>query len=416
MKNKIKKILSSVLVLAVLSLPELQKQMGQLEDQIVKYENSIVQKQKQARTLKRDIAVIDDEISEAKLKIKKTNLAIQMTELAIEDKQVQIESLEQKVTQQKDILAEYIRTVNYYDQDSLLEILLREENLSDLLNRIEGLEALQKKLHKSLDNIRTNKDLTREEQIKLETQEEEQVALRKLQESQKRSLQKKEQDKKYILTKTKGQEAQYQKLLSQTETKLKKVKSQIRLLQSKGKQVLTLDEAIKLANNANKLTGVRSALILAILDQESDFNSFTGSCNYKEALRGSHATTKSIFEDICQELGLDPDKELVSCPLKNSKGKYVGSGGAMGPAQFMPRTWMTLQDDLESLLHRIPNPWLPEDAIIAMALYLKRNGALTNERRAAGAYFGRCTFYGVDYCDDVISLAKAYQKEVDKRA
>lgn len=416
MRSKLKKILSGVLVLAVLSLPELEKQMSELEDQIIKYEKDIAQKQRKAQTLKRDISLINDDISETKLRIKKTSLAIQMTELAVEDKQIEIGILEQEISKQKNILAEYIRALHYYDQNSLLEILLGQDNLSDILNKVQALENLQKALHQSLEKIRANKALTTEDKEQLEEKEEEQVALRKLQESQKRSLQKKEANKKYILTKTKGQEAQYQKLLSQTETELKKVKSQIRLLQSKGKQVLSLDELIKLAKQANKLTGVSPALILAILDQESDLGAFLGSCNYKEALRGSHEYTKKIFENIAQELGLDPDKELVSCPLKNSKGKYVGSGGAMGPAQFMPKTWWDMKDELEQLLGYLPNPWMPRDAIIAMALYLKRNGALTNERRAAGAYFGKCTFYGVDYCDDVIALAKAYKKAIDKRS
>jgi len=422
--NKFKRIFSSILVLISLGLPlavqadsliELQKKALELQSEIDKLDQNIVQTQKKKQTLQRDISILNDEILEIQLKIKQISLAIQMTELDIADKQVEIDGLEEKIIKQKTILAEYIRLVNHYDQNSLLEILLSYDGLSDVLNRVESLEVLQKKIHQTLETIRATKSLTQEDKQSLEGQEEEQVSLRKLQEAQKRSLQQKEQEKNKILTQTKGQEAQYQKLLSQAETELKQVKSQIRLLQSEGKEVLSLDEAISLANEASKLTGVRSALILAILDQESDFNRFTGACNYKTALRAGHDYEEAIFEQITKELGLNPNEILVSCPLKNSKGQYVGSGGAMGPAQFMPKTWLNMQDELKTLLGYMPNPWMPNDAIIAMALYLKRNGALTNERQAAGAYFGRCSYYGVDYCNSVLALAKAYQREVDAR-
>ncbi|MFH1392545.1 MAG: lytic murein transglycosylase [bacterium] len=422
--SKINKILSSILILTVFSLPnlvfadsliDLQKKALELQGEIDKLDTNISQTQKKKQTLKRDISILNDEISEAKLKIQQTSLAIQMTELAIGGKQVEIEKLEQESDRQKTILAEHIRMVNYYDQDSLLEILLSKENLSDVLSRIEALEVLQKQIHQTLEIIRANKALTLEDKQSLETQEEEQVALRKLQDAQKRSLQTKEQNKNKILAQTKGQEAEYQKMLSQTKTELQQVKSQIRLLQSEGKEVLSLDEAIDLANEASKLTGVRSALILAILDQESDFNRFTGACNYKTALRSGHDYEEAIFEDITKSLGLNPNEILVSCPLKNSKGEYVGSGGAMGPAQFMPKTWVNMQDELESLLGYTANPWMPRDAIIAMALYLKRNNALNNERQAAGAYFGKCSYYGVDYCNSVLALAKAYQAAIDAR-
>jgi len=423
-KQRVSQFLSGVLILAALSLPnlvfadsliELQKRLTELETISNQHKSKIQQLGKEKQTLKRDINILNEEISEKKLEIQQISLAIQMTELDITDKQVEIEKLEQEVQKQKMVLAEHIRLVNYYDQDSLLEILLSRDNLSDVLNRVEALEVLQKKIHQTLEIIRANKALTLEDKQTLETQEEEQVALRKLQDAQKRSLQKKEQDKNKILAQTKGQEAKYQKLLAQTKTELQQVKNQIRLLQSQGKEVLSLDEAIALANQASKLTGVRSALILAILDQESDFNRFTGACNYKIALRAGHDYEEAIFEEITKELGLNSDEILVSCPLKNSKGEYVGSGGAMGPAQFMPKTWLNMKDELRGLLGYLPNPWMPADAIIAMALYLKRNNALNNERQAAGAYFGRCSYYGVDYCNSVIALAKAYQKEVDAR-
>jgi membrane-bound lytic murein transglycosylase B len=46
------------------------------------------------------------------------------------------------------------------------------------------------------------------------------------------------------------------------------------------------------------------------------------------------SSQKSNFEKIMADLGINPSKQKVSCPI-TSDGSY---GGAMGPAQFMPNT------------------------------------------------------------------------------
>lgn len=94
----------------------------------------------------------------------------------------------------------------------------------------------------------------------------------------------------------------------------------------------------------------------------------------------------------------------------------------MGPAQFIPSTWEGFADRIASLTgHNPPNPWDPEDAFMAAAMYLADNGAdgrtYATERRAALCYLAGCAnakksayaFYG----DDVMELAAKYQSQID---
>jgi membrane-bound lytic murein transglycosylase B len=105
-----------------------------------------------------------------------------------------------------------------------------------------------------------------------------------------------------------------------------------------------------------------------------------------------------------------------------SKKAWYGYGGAMGPAQFIPSTWILYESRVaEATGHNPPNPWDAGDAIMAAALYLKDSGAAKRtasaERTAAICYLAGCAnakkkayaFYG----DDVAELSAKYQKQID---
>ena len=122
------------------------------------------------------------------------------------------------------------------------------------------------------------------------------------------------------------------------------------------------------------------------------------------------------FVALASRVGFDPLNTAVSCPPS------YGYGGAMGPAQFIPSTWILYEDKIAILSgHNPPNPWDAEDAFMASAILLKENGAKTGtysaERLAALRYFAgwknaskaAYAFYG----DDVMELATKYQNLID---
>lgn len=122
------------------------------------------------------------------------------------------------------------------------------------------------------------------------------------------------------------------------------------------------------------------------------------------------------FQQITTDLGMDPDITPVSCPMKDSKGRQVGWGGAMGPAQFIPSTWMGYKDRVAAITGKMANPWDIRDAFIASALKLRAGGAGTVEGEWAAAmrYFSggtntRYRFYG----DNVVKTANEYQADID---
>jgi membrane-bound lytic murein transglycosylase B len=90
----------------------------------------------------------------------------------------------------------------------------------------------------------------------------------------------------------------------------------------------------------------------------------------------------------------------------------------MGPAQFIPSTWMAYKDKVSKITGNNPaNPWDIKDAFVAAALYLARWGATKQTRdaewRAAMIYFSGSTntryrFYG----DSVLVKADEIEKKI----
>ena len=90
----------------------------------------------------------------------------------------------------------------------------------------------------------------------------------------------------------------------------------------------------------------------------------------------------------------------------------------MGPAQFIPSTWILYKDRISALTGKTPsNPWDIRDAFIAASLLLKDNGASAKtpdaEWKAAMLYFSGSTnprfrFYG----DSVAAMATKYEEDI----
>ena len=93
----------------------------------------------------------------------------------------------------------------------------------------------------------------------------------------------------------------------------------------------------------------------------------------------------------------------------------------MGPAQFIPSTWVIFKDRIATIKGTTPDPWDIKDAFLASAVYLGELGATnqTYEREwcAALSYFsGNCSlrnqvryeFYG----DSVMAIAARYEQDI----
>ncbi|MEW5805327.1 MAG: lytic murein transglycosylase [Patescibacteria group bacterium] len=389
---------------------ELEQKLSEIESQIQGYENTIQGIQGEKKTLANEIKILDSTIAKLNLQIKAIDLEIQRLNLRINDLSLGIKDSESRIDKQRTLLADSLKALYESDQLSLLEVLVSRNSLSEFFDEINAQTAIQVEVQKDLNLIKELKVSLEGQRTSWIDRREDQAALLRLQEAQKSQLAGKKAEKDKLLAATKGKEAAYQKLLKESEKTAAEIRAQLYRLIGGGE--IKFGDALKYAEFAYQQTGVRPALLLAVLDKESALGKNVGRCNWETAM---HPTRdKPAFLQITQELGLDPDSVPVSCPIL-SDGAY---GGAMGIAQFIPSTWMIYKDRIQKITGTMPSPWNPRDAFLATSLYLSDAGAsnanYTNERIAAAKYYagGRWRYYLYSYGDRVMELARYYENQI----
>jgi len=398
---------------------DLENQIRQKQEEIDKYQQSIQTNQTKAKTLKNEIQILEDQVSQIRLEVKQLDFIIQKSVLNIQGVDKQIGILEDNIEEQKNILAEYIRIIARCDQETLLEVILKNEKFSDFFDEINALESVQEKIHSVLEVVRAVKEELNIERQSLDDERAAQSRLKSIQLSQKRAVENKQYQREDLLEKTRGEERLYQQMIQNNQDEIIFIREQLVLLE---KYNLTEEEMVRSAVFAGAKTGIRPAYLLGVLENESrlGLNVGTGNwrtdmyqCNLNRGYITMGTNLKNAFLQICQELGLNPDAQPVSA----KPSAYKGCGGAMGIAQFMPTTWLAYKDRIAAMTgNNPPNPWRPVDAFTASAIKLADAGARAQtyeaERKAYAIYIGGKYWRGLlSIAGRALVYADGFQKQ-----
>lgn len=377
----------------------LQAALDECNKEIAAQDALVKQTQKTRTSLESDVAVLNAQIARSKLLIKARDMVIANLQNTIVEKTAVISTLEEKIRRERSSVAQLLRKTNEIDQSSLPEVILSKRNLSDFFLDVDSFNSIKTALRDSLAIIAEAKTQTETEKNELEDQKRKEADARAELAANQRAVQKNEAEKKELLSITKNKEKEYQKVLNERKARAAQISAALFQLRDTG--AIQFGDAYRYAFAASQKTGVRAAFILAIFSQESSFGANQGSCFLRNQSTGAGvgANTGRIIENVMKpsrdvapfliitsELGRDPFNTRVSCP------QSVGYGGAMGPAQFIPSTWMGLRNQVASALGKsITNPWDPEDAFMASGIFLRdlgaAGGAYSAERDAACRYF-----------------------------
>jgi len=400
---------------------ELEAELEELEEQIGEYEDTIAEYRKQGTSLQGEINALQAKIDKINLQIRAINLSLTQLNGEISNTTSRIGQVEDDIDKSKEALSALLRKTYVEDRRGLIEVLLSNPSLSEFFGSVNDLLAVQDSLRVAVEEFAELRDELIDQKELLALEREDVVALKEYQERQRGDVALARNEKDTLLEITKGKESEYQVLLLETQKTAAEIRSRIFELIGGGE--MTFEEAYDFAKFAEQATGVRAALILAVLDRESALGSNVGQCKYdKNPYYPDRATNKTTmhptrdiphFLNITNELGFDPDSTLVSCPIP-SDGAY---GGAMGPAQFIPSTWVLYADAVGDVTGSDPaSPWRNGDAFVATGLLLKDNGAGSDELLAAARYYCGwnvryvCTNV---YGRNVIDTATRFQQDIN---
>lgn len=392
---------------------EAETKLKDLESKINQYKQAITQNQQKAKSLKTEIAILDDEINSAELEIQKIDLLTKKLDKQIGQKEQSMAQIEHQVDLERTTIAELIREVRKYDDVSLVEVILTEGSLSDFLSEIRSLENFHAQVQEELKRVADAKLNLEKEKGDLTNEKEEQASLKNAQNEQRIGLETKKKQRSNLLNQTKGEENLFNQLVKKTQLDVEAIKNKLYFLQGLTTDgSLRFEDAYKYAKFASIYTNIRPAFLLAILSRESELGKNIGKGSWRVDMKPSQ---REYYLQICNELGIDPDAYPVS------KRVWYGWGGAMGPAQIMPATWLGYKAHITEITgNDPPSPWNVKDAFTASALYLANKGADQKteaaEWKAAMMYLAggnwqkaSLSFYG----DQVMDRAENFQEQID---
>lgn len=409
---------------------ELEAEYDKLQEEIQEWEKVLADTRVKKNTLQGDVTFLNAEIKQAEAQIRQKNLAIGKLNAEIKIKNAHISELSSRIDQGHESLASLLRMQNQIDDLSLVEIALAADNAFSLFEDVDSMASIQIGLHAEFADIRTTWTQTEEEKKALAEKQNAELDARYVVETKKQQVAVSEAEKQRLLAFATTEETAYQQVLRDRQAQAAQIRA--RLFPLRDTEGIQFGDAVVYAKSASATTGVRAAVILAILSQESALGTNVGNCLVTDLSTGDgkgkntgtlfSGVMKSPrdtvpFERITNALGKDWSTTPVSCPQPG------GYGGAMGPTQFIPSTWELFESRIKTALS-VPatNPWNAEHAIVATGFYLADVGAAlqtyTAERNAACAYYsGRsCPNTGGatdTYGNSVIAKAGKYQKDID---
>lgn len=401
---------------------QLQQQLQDIENQIAQYQQELNTIAGEKNTLQNKIKQLQKQQASINLQIRATNLQIKQLEGQLDQTKAAIDEKIAKIQRLKDQMGQFIRLINESDSDPIVYAIVSEDNLSDIFNEMESYFQISSSLKDLLAQTTQIKDQLNQQEQDLEQKQDQAKDLLSIKVLQQQQLSSSVNEQNDLLTQTKGKESNYQVALSSSQKKAAEIRTRLYQLLGVTTQI-TFGEAVQIAQWASGQTGVRAAFLLGVLTQESNLGKNVGTCNrpgdppeksWRAVMKPDR--DQQPFLTITQELGMDPDTTPVSCPMRDSKGNRIGWGGAMGPAQFIPSTWMGYKDQVTAITGKLANPWDIRDAFLAAAIKLKAGGAgsQSGEWAAAMRYFSGSTnvryrFYG----DNVVALAAQYQNDIN---
>ena len=410
---------------------ELQAQLNKLEKEIADNQAIVDSLAAQGKSLSNEVKTLNAKIKAAQLQVQATQVAIKSLDSSIRVHENTITSLTDKLAAEKASLAQILRRTNEVDNYSLVEIAFASEDLSTVLGTLDTYAFLKRSLAQSYEEITGTKLQTLVEKEALENKRQEQLKIQDIQLLAKKKVVDQQTEKQTLLTTTKGQESAYRNIVSAKQKTAGQIRAELFSLAG-GSGQIPLPTAIALAKTAGAATGVRPAFVLAIMKQETNLGQNVGQClltNTPNKGDGKGKNTGTFFDGVMKptrdvdpfmaitsSLGLDWQSQPVSCPPS------YGYGGAMGPGQFIPSTWILIKDRVARAAGHPgtpANPWNNLDAFTATALYVADLGAAaqtpTAERTAALKYFAGGNYTNPAYAfygDSVMGFADQFQSDI----
>ncbi|MEK7603937.1 MAG: peptidoglycan DD-metalloendopeptidase family protein [Patescibacteria group bacterium] len=200
-------------------IASLREDIERLERQADEYRKNIAGEHGKADSLNKEISIIQNHINNLKTQINITLKKIDSASLEIDNVTGEIYSTQDRIEYQKSAMGELLLELYRQDRESFLIAIMKNTNISDFLNIMQQTANVGESLLALVNDLRETKNAYEDHKDTLESKKKELENLNYRQITQKLSLNGTQKEKDNLLKITKGQEAEYQRLLKEVEIK-----------------------------------------------------------------------------------------------------------------------------------------------------------------------------------------------------
>ena len=225
---------------AVSEVETLQNQISDRNDRLKEIEKEIANYQTELKKVGGEKNTLQKAISRLELERKKVNADISYTQnkigatdLELDKLSLEINDTERNILLNKRAISETIQALNETDDDSLIEVLLQYDNLSDFWRKIDELEQVRTVMSEKIARL-SNEIVLLDSQYDTHTKKRSDLlGLKEQYSDQNEVLVGNKAEKSKLLIATKNEEAEYQKLLSQKKSEYEQILKEMRDFESK---------------------------------------------------------------------------------------------------------------------------------------------------------------------------------------
>ncbi len=214
-------------------ITERTSRLQEIEKEIAGYHADLKKVGGEKNSLQKAINQLELERKKVQADIRYTQNKIGATDLEINKLKLEITNTEDDITVNKKAISETLQSLNEIDDDSMIEILLEYDNLSEFWNKIDELEQIRKVIGNEVDSLVSQKILLKQKHGKNTEKRADLVDLQEQYNDQSEVLVGNKTEKAKLLSATKSEEAGYQKLLKEREVSRALILKELRDFESK---------------------------------------------------------------------------------------------------------------------------------------------------------------------------------------
>lgn len=222
------------------SVEELQEQIAErndrlkdIEAEIAQYKSELQKVGAEKNTLQRAINQLELERKKISADIAYTQNLIGSTDLEINKLSYEITDMEKGISLNKEAIGELLRRLNESDDESMIVAMVREGNLADFWNAVDGLQDVKNALGTRVQELASLKNLLQGKRADESEKREGLVKLKDQYSDQQLVLTENKREKDELLTETRNKESEYQALLAQKEAERARFEKEIQEIEAK---------------------------------------------------------------------------------------------------------------------------------------------------------------------------------------